>query len=205
MIAFMDDYSNLEKIFTFCAMVGGGLFMVRMVLLFIGGDTDIDIDGDVDVDFDSDTVSDTDISFRFLSFQGLTAFFMMFGLVGLALKRQNEWGDAFAVAGGIAAGVLTCWLLKWLFDKAKGLQSSGNIDLNNAIGQEGTVYLTIPASGAGQARVNVQNHLKIFDAVSEGDLEIKSGDAVKVIRIVSGNVLVVEKLSDKPDKDQSTS
>ena len=204
MIAFMDDFSNLEKIFTFCAMVGGGLFMVRMVLLFIGGDTDIDIDGDVDTDFDSDTASDTDISFRFLSFQGLTAFFMMFGLVGLAFKRQNEWSDPLAILGGIGAGLLACWILKLLFDKAKGLQSSGNIDLKNAIGQEGTVYLTIPVSGSGQAQVNVQNHLKIFDAVSEGDIEIKSGEAIKVIRIVSGNVLVVDKLSDKPVKDDPT-
>ncbi len=56
MIAFMDDLSSLERIFIFCAMVGGGLFMVRMVLLFIGGDTDIDIDGDVDTDFDSDQI-----------------------------------------------------------------------------------------------------------------------------------------------------
>ena len=204
MIALMDDFNSLEKVFAFCAMVGGGLFMVRMVLLFIGGDSDIDIDGDVDTDFDSDTASDTDISFRFLSFQGLTAFFMMFGLVGLALKRQSKWDDPFAVVGGIAAGVFVCWLLKLLFDKAKGLQSSGNIDLKNAIGQEGTVYLTIPASGTGQAQVNVQNHLKIFDAVSEGEVEIKSGEAIKVIRIVSGNVLVVDKLLNKPVKDETT-
>ncbi|MCP4713190.1 MAG: DUF4097 domain-containing protein [Planctomycetes bacterium] len=205
MIAFMDDFSSLEKIFAFCAMVGGVLFMARMVLLFIGGDTDIDIDGDVDTDFNSDTASDTDMSFRFISFQGLTAFFMMFGLVGLALKHQHQWSDSFAVTGGVAAGALTCWMLKWLFDKAKGLQSSGNIDLNNAIGQEGTVYLTIPASGTGQTQVNVQNHLKIFDAISDGDIEIKTGEAIKVIKIVSGNVLVVEKLLDNPVKDKTSS
>jgi membrane protein implicated in regulation of membrane protease activity len=201
MLALMEDFSSLEKLFAFFAAFGGGLFIIRMILMFVGGDADMDTDVDVDIDGDVDVDSDmeggdTDISFRLLSFQGLTAFFMMFGLVGLALSRQNDWGPAPAIAGGTFAGLITCWLLKWIFDKAKTLQSSGNIKLENAVGQEGTVYLNIPANGTGKAQVTVQDHLKVYDAVSQGDVELHTGDPIKVVRIISNNTLVVEKLPD---------
>ena len=93
----------------------------------------------------------------------------------------------------VAAGVVMFWVMKWIFEKAKVLQASGNIKMQNAIGQEGEAYLTIPPHGTGKARVRVQNHLKIWDATTEGEQEIKTGDRVRVTKVVSGNILVVEK------------
>jgi len=198
MLALFDNLNGLEKFFVACALFGGVLFVIRLVMQFSGADADTDGDvGDIDVDADIEG-GDTDISFRILSFQGLTAFFMMFGLVGFALMHQSGYGAPWSILGATLAGVGTCWLMKLLFDKAKKLQSSGNINLQNAIGQEGTVYLTIPAAGTGKAQVTVQEHLKIYDAVSEGEVELKTGVPVKVVRIVSNNVLVVEKLPGKP-------
>jgi membrane-bound ClpP family serine protease len=76
----------------------------------------------------------------------------------------------------------------------KNLQSSGTIDVQNAVGQEGTVYLTIPADGTGKAQVTVQDRLKVYEAVSEYGEEIPSGERIKVVKVVSGNILVVEKM-----------
>jgi len=41
--------------------------------------------------------------------------------------------------------------------------------------------------------VAVQGQLRVFDAVTDAALELKTGDRIKVVRVSGGNVLVVEK------------
>ena len=73
------------------------------------------------------------------------------------------------------------------------LQSDGTLRLSDAIGQQGKVYLTIPAGGAGQVQVGFQGRLMIFEAMSSNKEAIKTGEPVVVIDVVGGNTLVVEK------------
>lgn len=205
----------LEWIFVGSATIGGTLFLIRMILMIMGGldfgDADIPhdfdgldgmdgLDGDLAPDFHGDVgdIGDIDhassmLSFKFLSLQGLTAFFMMFGLTGLAILRSNLW-PIFAVGGGTIAGILTVWVMGMLFAALSKLQSDGTININNAVGQQGTVYLTIPAQGSGQVSVAVQGSLKIFDAVSEGKQKIATGDKIKVINVIDNKTLLVTKL-----------
>ena len=177
----------LEIVFMGSAVIGGTLFLLRMGTLVVGGldfgDSDIPhdidggfdgMDGDIGGDFHGDLGdggdidhASTDFSFKFLSLQGLTAFFMMFGLVGLALLRANFWA-LVSIVGGMIAGLFTVWVIGLIFTAMRQLQSSGTIQIKNAIGQQGSVYLNIPASGSGQVQVAVQGSLKIFDAVSDG-------------------------------------
>jgi hypothetical protein len=137
--------------------------------------------------------SSADISFKFLSLQGLTAFFMMFGLVGLALLRANLW-PLISISGGMLAGLFTVWVIGMIFTLMRQLQSEGTLQIKNAIGQQGSVYLTIPATGSGQVRVAVQGSLKIFDAVSADKKKIPTGENVKVINVIDNKTLVVTKL-----------
>jgi len=200
MLSFLDDYAGMELFFLICAVIGGSLFLFRLALMFMGGDTDVDIDGDIDIDvdmdgdLDADAGGDTDVSFKLLSLQGLTGFLLMFGLVGLAMMRQSHQGVVISLAAATAAGALTFWVMQRIFEKAKALQSTGNIKIKNAIGLEGDVYLTIPPHGRGKVRVNVQDHLKVWEATTESDQEIKTGQRIRVKNIVSNNILVVEKL-----------
>jgi len=198
-----ESYTGLEKIYLFCAIFGGVIFILRLILQFIGGDagdTDLHIDGadgldgvDGDMDFDG---ADTDYSFKVLSLQAITAFFMMFGLVGLAILKQGTLGTGWSLFGGMAAGSGAVWVLKNIFKAALSLQSSGTMNLKkNAIGVEGSVYLTIPEGGAGKVRVAVQNHLKVFNARAQNGGEIKTGEDIKVVKVVAGNILVVSKLT----------
>ncbi len=208
MIALSVQFSGIETLFLVCAVIGGVLFVVRLALQFIGGDGgshDIgdlsDADGvdftgpDADAGFAGDAdmdVHDTYLSFKILSFQGLTAFFMMFGLVGLAMMRETRQGPAAAVVAASLAGFGTVWLIGAIFRKAGALQASGNINLRNAIGQQGEVYLTIPSAGTGKARVTVQERLRIYDAVSTGNDVIKTGQRIRVVDVTPQDVLVVE-------------
>ncbi len=193
----------LEIIFIGSAVIGGTLFVLRMLTMVVGGmdfgDADIptDFDGgfdggfDADIDFDGDIDHpSTDVSFKFLSLQGLTAFFMIFGLVGLALHRADLW-PIISIAGGSLMGTLTVWLIGLVFTAMMGLQREGTINIKNAIGQQGSVYLNIPATGSGQVQVVVQGSLKIFDAVSEGKNKIPTGSKIKVVGVVDNKTLIV--------------
>ncbi|RLD09162.1 MAG: hypothetical protein DRI44_09105 [Chlamydiae bacterium] len=206
MTAFFESLNGIEKIFLICAVIGSTLFLIRTVLFFIGGDADSDVDGDFDGEVDVDIDGDIDVdasdighidsmaSFHIFSLHGITGFFMMFGLVGLAMSRQSNLTPAIAVGGGLIAGVFTMWLVAKIFMGMKKLQSDGTLNIKNAIGADGTVYLNIPADGTGKVQVVVQESLKIFNAVSANKEKIKTGENVKVINVISGNVLVVRKV-----------
>lgn len=189
----------LELIYWAATIMGGGLFLFRTFLLFAGGDIfsgDFDFDGDFDLgdietDFEGDIHPDTDISFKFLSLQGITAFFMMFGLVGLAIFNSDSH-PFFSIIGGITAGLFTTWVVGKVFTAMAQLESDGTTKIENAVGQIGEVYLSIPKNGSGQVSVIVQGGLKIFDAVSEDKNNIGTGESVQVVGI-KGNTIVVKK------------
>ncbi|HEY8241145.1 MAG TPA: hypothetical protein VIH35_06855, partial [Kiritimatiellia bacterium] len=160
---------------------------------FLGHDTSMDV-GAHDPSLLAHDGGHADSSFKLLSFQGLTAFFMMFGLVGLAMIRQSGAGTTASLVAATVAGLAAVWAIGKLFQSMRKLQSSGTMDLRNAIGQPGEVYLTIPAGGTGKVQVSVQNRLSVFDAVSGSGAEIKTGAAVKVTTLRGANVMVVEKI-----------
>jgi membrane protein implicated in regulation of membrane protease activity len=194
--------TGLELLFVICAAFGTILFIVRLVLMFLGGggeegaaDADAGgLDGADGHEFGDHDFADSDLSFKALSLQGLTAFFMMFGLVGWAMVRQGSIPAAFSILGGMLAGFATVWMMKKIFQWAGTLQSSGTLDLQNAIGQEGHVYLTIHPGQIGKVQVVVQGRLSVLNAMAEDkNEEIKTGQRVWVVRI-SADTLVVEKL-----------
>lgn len=185
-------FSGLELFFIICAVIGGGLFIVRFVIQFFAGsgiDTDTDIQvGNADVDH-----VDADVSFKLLTLQGLTAFFMMFGLVGFAMLRESHASGGVALASALAAGIGTVWLIGKIFSSVKKLQSSGTMDNAGAVGEQGTVYLTIRAQGTGKVQVTMHGRPREFEAVAKNGAEIKTGERIRVLE-VNSSVLVVEKI-----------
>jgi membrane protein implicated in regulation of membrane protease activity len=138
-------------------------------------------------------LNNSDISFQFVSVQGLTAFFMMFGWVGLALVYESGFPGWVATIGGAAAGVLTVWVLAQMFRFASSLQCDGTMRVKRALGAGGTVYLRIPAEGSGQVQVEIDGRLDVRDAISASKEEIKTGEQVTVVWVQDNGVLIVEK------------
>lgn len=202
MIQWLNDLDTLQTIFALFAGIGSILFLIRMVMMFagMGGDSEVDgdvagADGDTNLgDGDSDVSHDADLSFKLLSFQGLTAFFMMFGLVGLAMSKGSGYGAGLSMVVATCAGLAAVWVISQMFKMASRLQSSGTLNLKNAIGEEGTVYLTIQEEEPGKVRLSVQGHLKVMEAVSRDKTKILTDSRVKVVDVINGNVLVVTKI-----------
>ncbi|MFH0908008.1 MAG: hypothetical protein V1929_04540 [bacterium] len=184
---------GLDVIFMACAAMGGVLFLVQMIMQFAGHDASADV-GSHDPSLLTHDGGAADSSFKLLSFQGLTAFFMMFGLVGLAMLRQSGVGATGSLIAGLVAGLGAVWVIGKLFASMRKLQSSGTLDLHKAVGQPGEIYMTIPAGGTGKVQVSVQNRLSVYDAVSRDGAEIKTGASVKIAELRGANMMVVEKI-----------
>ena len=187
----------IEIIYWASTIIGGTLFILRLGMMLIGGgfgDSEFDSPTDTgDVDMGDDH-ADADISFKLLSVQGLTSFFMMFGLVGLAILRANLH-VIISIIGGTLAGFVTVAITGLIFTQMKRLQTDGTIDINNSIGSDGSVYLTIPKNDTGKVQIIVQGSLKIFDAISSNKKQIPTGEKVRVVGVASGTTLIVEKIS----------
>jgi hypothetical protein len=179
---------TLHHFFLYSAIGGGALFLVQLALSAIGaGDADIDFGGD----HPSTGHTSADTAFKLLSLQGLTAFFAMFGLVGLALHDESKAGPALSVFGALAAGSFTTWLMARIFSAARSLQGSGTLDLKKAVGATGTVYLRIAPDKPGKVTVNVHGRLIQLDAVSPSQT-LETGSEVRVERVLAdGSVSVV--------------
>jgi membrane-bound ClpP family serine protease len=191
MQSFFGQLNATEIFFLICAFVGGLMFLIRTIMMFSGISDDVHTD--ISLDHGDAMHADADTSFKLLTLHGITAFLMMFGLVGFALYWRGFMGTFVAMIGGSAAGLATVWVIGKMFQAAMRMQSSGTVNTNSAIGSEGTVYLTIPPEGTGSVQINIKNRLREFDAVSHTKEQLKTGERIRVVW-VNGNTLVVEKM-----------
>lgn len=126
----MDEFwislNVLQRAFFLCALGGSFAFIVSMVLQFMAGDHDVGA-GELGGGEASQTegVGDTDVSFKVLSFLGLSTFISLFGLVGLAMSRGSGMGTVPSVFGGLVAGGVNLLAMRFIFSSFSKLQSSG--------------------------------------------------------------------------------
>ena len=184
---FLSGFSMLEMTFLVCAVVGGFFVVLKFIMQILGADADVADD----VSFEAHHM-DSDAGFHLLSIHGLSSFFMMFGLAGLAMFRQSKAGVAISIAVAVVAGLASVWIIGKIFSFAIRLQSSGTVQTSEAVGCEGTVYLTIPKGGTGRITLNIQNRLREYDAACVQGETIATGTPVRVTE-VNGTTLMVEK------------
>ena len=186
------ELSSLDRGFAVSTLLGALLFFLRVTLMLVGGDDAGDA-GDLDApdDFELDHADAADSSFRILSLQGLMAFFLIFGLTGLTLTQEVGAHAVVAFFVAFAAGVAAMFVIGLLYLVFQRMQSSGTINLQNAIGQEGEVYLNIPAGGTGQVRVAVQGRLRVEDAMAASGEALPTGTKIAVTDVRGHAVLVV--------------
>lgn len=206
MSAWWDSLDMIVKVFYFIAIPASVILIIQVILSFIG--MNLGGDGSMDMDFDADA-ADADISaedgfdggadsssLRIFSARGFVAFFTVMGWTGVALASGGV-NKAVTIFVSVILGFLTMLLIAWIFQQAMKLQSNGTIQIKNAIGAVGEVYLPIPAKseGIGKVSVVVQERYSEFDAMTEEDETLKTGTPVRVVDIRGGNILIVEKNS----------
>lgn len=179
----------LESIYWWVAIGSSSFLGFKILLNLFGLDFDYELDFDFDLDLDFDTG---------LSLSTLAGFLSAGGWTGVLAYKMTALGDGLvSLAAGIA-GLLGFAGSFWLLKNLKGIEESGNIQLENAIGQVAEVYLTIPEEGVGQIRVLVQGRLKVFNAICLDKTPIPTGEKVFIFDL-QDDKLVVEKYQKQLD------
>ena len=142
----LGEATGLEFIFAASALLGGILFLLWFILMTVGGVAEGVFEGLFGLEID---VLSSDASFKALTFQGVMAFMMFFGLAGLFVLK-SDGSDPVAVAVGGIAGTASMYGTAKLFELFLAMQSTGNVEIEDAVGSKGTVYLVIPHEGVGQ-------------------------------------------------------
>ena len=174
------------------------LIMIASMLFGMGG-SDLDGDGDID----SDPGVDGDIADSGLSLftsRGIVAMLAVMGWSGFVLLDRAlglHWVVGTVIA--LALGLITLLLVAFALRGISKLQSSGNLDLSNAIGKIAEVYLTIPEAGraAGKVTLTVQERLVEVSAITAHPDPIKTGSYVRVVSVSENGILMVEPLGEK--------
>lgn len=196
--------SNMEYTFWMCAVGGTLFFLLRVMVAVVGGfgHDDFDTDGHGDVhahDVDGHDAHDghgheSDVAFKLLSLNSVSAFIMMFGWAGLTAYSEYQLGNFLSFLIALVVGFITMMLTSYLFVLAHKLTSEGaNFKIEQTVGQTAKVYQRIPANGRGKIHITVNGMLRELDALSEGDEEIESFNPVTITEVVAPSLVRVKK------------
>lgn len=187
---------SLHTIYVAAALGGSLLMIVQVVLALIGGGGDADVTPDTH-DFHTEAVDaahDGAHGAGGLSFRTVVAFIAFFGVGGWAASNAGlpSWGSVLIALG---SGSVAFWIVGLIMTQLSRLRSEGNLDIRNALGVEGRVYLTVPAerTGTGTVTVPIQARTMQYKAITRGR-ELKTGSLCKVVAVASSDTLEVEGL-----------
>ena len=152
--------------------------------------------------FDDTEGLDAGDGLSLISFRSLTGFFGGFGWAGV-LMLENGSSMVAATGVGFGVGLVLMASVAYVMKVLHSLKESGTIDFAAAIGEVGTVYVSIPAAqtGGGQVRVMVQGRLKVVPAYTKSSTSITSERKVRVIALVDSGTLLVEPLGETVEKE----
>ena len=179
-----------HSIYLYSAIVGCTFVGLQVILQVFGLFDDVDAADGMDADAEHHGHSSSAF-FGILSFKALCAFAGIFGLAGLMMLRGDA---AFQVRVLVAcgAGVAAMFAVAWMMKSLSRLQASGTVEVRNAVGRIGKVYLRIPGSndGVGKVTIDLQGRSMEFAAATDGE-EIATGARVTVVAVEGDETLKV--------------
>jgi membrane protein implicated in regulation of membrane protease activity len=189
-----EQLSSFQQGMFIIAVSASFVMLIFLVLMLIGIEGS-DFDGVDDVS-DIDVINDEPLSgiggLKILTIRGILAFISMGAWTAYLLV--NWMHPLIASAIGIVVGAISAYLLALAFRATYRLESSGNLDYANAIGQIGTVYIRVPKSkiGKGKITLTIQERYIEVDAMTEWDQDLMPKTIVEVIGIEDTTTLIVK-------------
>ena len=188
----MEAFNNLDLLlrgFWLVAIPVTIIFLIQMVLTFIGSDASDGTSADFDGDFDGG-----DAPFQLFSLRNLTNFLLGFGWAGVAFYPMVENKFLLTIlAAAVGAGFVLIFFL--IIKQLLKLSEDNTFKINDLKNKTGEVYLKIPAQSLGKGKVLISlkgtNH-ELY-AITNSSTDILSGELIKVVDI-KDEILIVEKI-----------
>jgi uncharacterized membrane protein YeaQ/YmgE (transglycosylase-associated protein family) len=181
-VAWWAELDATTQVFCTIGLISNVLFLIYVAIQLLGHNIDLE---------DMATDHEGGLPFTILSIRGLLAFGMFLGYAAGAVY-QSGFGLVSALIVGVFSGLLASWLAYKLLLLLLQLQSSGTLELENAVGKTATVHLSLPEKGTahGKVMIELQGALREMDAISEGNA-LPTGTPVLVTEVNEQGHLVV--------------
>jgi membrane protein implicated in regulation of membrane protease activity len=196
----LDEY--LTTVYTTCALLGGTLLACQFFLGLLGlghdhevGGHDFHGDGGSEVHHGDGQDTDQDAQASWLvgvlTFRTVVAALIFFGLTGRAAAAADI-PPAPTLGLALAAGAATLFLVAWLMRFLYALRAEGTVRIQRAVGQAGTVYLSIPGhrAGAGKVHLNLQSRTVECQAVTDHE-PLATGTRIQVVAVLGPDTVEV--------------
>ncbi|PKK98331.1 MAG: hypothetical protein CVV57_07450 [Tenericutes bacterium HGW-Tenericutes-2] len=190
-----ESLTSFQQIMFVIAVSSSAVMLIFLVLMLIGVDGS-DFDGvdapDLDVDFLNDEPLSGIGGLRILTLKGVLAFLSIGAWT--AYLFVDVLGPIFSSLIGVVLGFVAAYLQALAYRAMMRLESSGNIDYNNAVGKTGTVYMRVPKlkSGKGKVTLVIQERYAEIDAVTEEEEDILPKTSIVVIGLLDPTTLIIK-------------
>ncbi len=176
------------------AIFASGVFLIQMVMTFIGiGDVDGG-DADFDLGDGSGDTLDTGGTLQLFSVRNIINFLLGVGWGGVCFSQTIDNHTLLALVA-LLTGCVFVGVFLFLFSQMHRLEHDGTFRIEDAVGQVADVYLRIPGErqGEGKIQFSFQGSVQELPAITDGP-GIATGQKVRVREVIGGHTLLVEKL-----------
>jgi hypothetical protein len=210
----------LEWIYLIATIAGGTVLVCQFALALIGlGHDGVDMGHHAGGDFHADTHvggthsdhagsahsdqehADSSDMFAIISFRTIVAAATFFGITGWATLKA-DFPPTTTLVLATLTGALAMYGMYRLLRLIAALSSAGNERIGNALGLVATVYVPIPATGnrTGKVQLSMQNRIVEYQAVTQDERPLKTGERVEIVGIVSDDTVVVRRVAPAEEK-----
>lgn len=188
-----------ENAYFYIALAATVFFVLQSIFTFlgVGDDFELDSDFDAELDLDAGAIDGLSMTFHLFTIRGIISFFMLFGWTGFILTNAG-YEALIVLLFSFVAGVVMLVLVALVYYFFKRIAQEGNMNIFDAIGKQGSVYIPIPSrnEGLGKVQIIVGESLRTLDAISKSG-PIKTGQQVKVVGVINEMLEVEEMKEDK--------
>lgn len=192
-----DALSTFQQVMFVIACTSTGIMLIFLILMIIGID-DADFDGGDALEGDLDFLNDEPLTgiagLKIFTIKGVLVFlslgawtaYLLYGVVHMIL----------VIVFAVIIGFIGAFLQALAFRAMMKLESSGNINYENAIGKKGTVYINIPKEKKGKGKITmvVQDRFTEIDAITDDLEELLPKTQVEVVGLEDPSTVIVKKI-----------
>ena len=195
MINWWNNLDTVQQVFALIAIPSTLIMVIQTIMLVVGmaGDADVDVD---------DVPETLDDGLTLFSVRGIVTMLAVAGWCAVAFI-ESGLGQIPSILISIALGFLALVGTAYLMRAVYRLQTSGNIDIGNAVGKVAQVYIPVAANAekTGKVTMTLQEKYCEFDAITTSTQTLKTGSYVRVVAVDGAGVLMVEPIA-KPTKQE---
>ncbi len=176
----------MDTVFFVCALVGGGLLVLELVLSVLGLEDGVLHTLGIG---DAPGVHAGD-ALQLLSVRSVSAALAFGGIGGMAM-RAGGFGVPVAASVALAAGSVSAWGVATAMRAMLRLERDGTVRLGGAVGHQGQVYLSIPGARAGAGKIHVSLQGRTVECRAVSDEPLPTGAAILVVDVLDPETVVV--------------